>query len=96
MLYETIVGPHRTWWIIAFALSVVSCSILIQNMYAKWNEDPIIISFATQPSSVWEIPFPAVTVCPETKTDRKLFNYTRVYKLLASSTSYPDSFDDTL
>ena len=36
-------------------------------MYFKWKESPIILSFAEKSTPVWEIPFPAVTICPVTK-----------------------------
>lgn len=48
-------------------------------MYAKWDQRPIIVSFATTPTPVWELPFPAVTICPETKTNKTEFNITRAY-----------------
>lgn len=64
---------------IAFVVSLCLCAWLIQSMYARWDRNPIIISFATEPSLVWDVPFPAVTVCPETKTDIDKFNFTEYY-----------------
>lgn len=67
----------------AIIFSVSFCSFLIHKVYQKWDENPIIISFATKPSSVWEVPFPAITICPENKVQRKLLNFTDVFTKMA-------------
>lgn len=64
---------------IAFVLSLICCGFLINAMYTKWDQRPIIVSFATTPTPVWELPFPAVTICPETKTNKTEFNITKAY-----------------
>lgn len=44
-------------------------------MYTKWMENPIIIGPATQPSSVWEVPYPAITICSDTKFNHEAFDF---------------------
>lgn len=73
---------HRIWWIIAFSLSAIACAGFILKVMVKWNEAPIVITFAEKSTPVWEIPFPAVTICPETKADVVKLNFTNMYKLL--------------
>lgn len=70
---------ERGWWIISFFVSITLCSLLIHNLWIKWDESPVFVSFAEQSTPVWEIPFPAVTICPETKAQKALFNYTDIY-----------------
>lgn len=70
---------ERLWWAFAFALSVYGCGRLIMNVYVKWDQSPVIVSFAEKTTPVWEIPFPAVTICPETKADTSMLNFTRLY-----------------
>lgn len=70
---------ERWWWIISFVISIVLCTILIRNLWIKWEESPVFVSFAERSTAVWEIPFPAVTICPETKARKSLFDYTDVY-----------------
>lgn len=77
--YFLILGVNRLWWIIAFFLSVYGCGRLILNVYNKWDQSPVIVSFAEKSTPVWEIPFPAVTICPETKANISMLNFTAVY-----------------
>lgn len=69
----------RIWWIISFSISLIGCGILIQNIYDKWDESPVIVSFNEKSTPVWEIPFPAVTICPETKANISMLNFTNNY-----------------
>ncbi|KAE8744815.1 hypothetical protein FOCC_FOCC008539, partial [Frankliniella occidentalis] len=48
-------------------------------IWIKWETCPVIVTFADKPTPIWDIPFPAVTICPASKTKQSLFNYTRVY-----------------
>lgn len=58
---------ERGFWVVAFLLSVFGCSVMIHKVYNKWQLSPVIVSFAEKSTPVWQIPFPAVTICPETK-----------------------------
>uniref|UniRef100_A0A182PBQ5 Pickpocket n=1 Tax=Anopheles epiroticus TaxID=199890 RepID=A0A182PBQ5_9DIPT len=70
---------ERIWWIATFLLSVYGCGRLIQNIYRKWEQTPVIVSFAEKTTPVWQIPFPAVTICPETKARSMYLNISEVY-----------------
>lgn len=58
------------------------CGSLIKDVYTKWDQSPVIISFAEKPMPVWEIPFPAVTICPETKAKTDYINFTAAYHMM--------------
>lgn len=45
---------ERVWWVIAFCLSIFFCSSLIYKVWNKWDQSPVIVSFAET-----QIPFPA-------------------------------------
>lgn len=65
-------GEERPWkekffWVCVFFVSIYCCSNLIENIYIKWNETPVIVSFSEKSTPVWSIPFPAITICSETK-----------------------------
>ncbi|KRF94123.1 pickpocket protein 28 [Drosophila mojavensis] len=64
---ETRPKKDRIFWLFAFLLSICCCATLILSAYNKWNETPVIVSFAERSTPVWNIPFPAVTICSETK-----------------------------
>lgn len=83
-------APHQPplnllWWLLSFGISLVLCTILIYNVWIKWDTTPVILSFAEQPTTVWEIPFPAVTICPDIKAEKKLFNITDIYQRLSEA-----------
>lgn len=59
-------------------LSLYGCVALIGNIYFKWEHKPVILSFNEEPISVWEIPFPAITICPESKFRPESINFTLV------------------
>ncbi|KAK4874127.1 hypothetical protein RN001_013487 [Aquatica leii] len=70
---------EKLCWLIVITASLYICIYMIMKTYEKWQMSPVIVSFARSPTPVWEIPFPAVTVCSETKTRQSVFNYTDVY-----------------
>ena len=43
---------------------------------------PVIVSFAEKSTPVWQIPFPAVTICPETKAMTKHVAFTKSYLMV--------------
>lgn len=90
----------RAWWILSFLISIILCTYLIRNLWNKWEDTPVFVSFSEHSTPVWEIPFPAgetnykvkettnsnkyktpipVTICPETKARKDMFNYTDIY-----------------
>ncbi|XP_053685872.1 pickpocket protein 28-like [Sabethes cyaneus] len=71
---------EKIWWIIVFVLSIVSCTFLIHKIYRKWDETPVIVSFAEKTTPVWQIPFPAVTVCPQTKVHVRDLNFSKEFE----------------
>lgn len=80
----------RVWWILAFVLSLIMCGILINNLYTKWQLSPVIVSFAQQPTPIWKIPFPAVTICPVTKTKNNYLNFTAAYYSMWNAAETPN------
>ncbi|XP_037047236.1 pickpocket protein 28-like [Bradysia coprophila] len=58
----------------------VTCSIIVsKEVYNKWQKSPVIVSFAEKYTRVSEIPFPSVTICPETKARSSILNFTQLY-----------------
>ncbi|XP_071443236.1 pickpocket protein 28-like [Hetaerina americana] len=73
---------ERIFWIIAFGLSIYACSQIILKVYRKWENSPVIVSFAESLTPVWQIPFPAVTICPEFKYLRSVFKYSYTKQMM--------------
>ncbi|CAG9833086.1 unnamed protein product [Diabrotica balteata] len=79
-------GQNRTfaekiWWAISMIISLYICTKLVLNAYSKWQNTPVIVSFATKDTPNWRIPFPAVTICPEIKAVPSKYNYTHFLDL---------------
>ncbi|XP_063918107.1 pickpocket protein 28-like [Zophobas morio] len=54
---------EKVWWICILTLSSYTCAVLIKSTWRKWEENPVFIALRQKPVSLWDIPFPAVTVC---------------------------------
>ncbi|XP_031357399.1 pickpocket protein 28-like isoform X1 [Photinus pyralis] len=67
---------ERLLWLLTLVICIFFCVINILEAYHKWQTSPVVVSFATTETPVWEIPFPAVTICPEVKTEKDIANYT--------------------
>ncbi|CAO1415887.1 unnamed protein product [Diamesa hyperborea] len=77
-LQSTYVLYFNIFWLISLILSILGCSFLIIQVYDKWQENPVIVSVNEKSAPVWTIPFPAITICPENKFKRSLFNLSRI------------------
>ncbi|XP_058985354.1 pickpocket protein 28-like [Musca domestica] len=63
-------GQERPWkeicfWLGIFTLSFYFSSQTIRKVYQKWNDTPVIVTFSERSTPVSDIPFPAITICPE-------------------------------
>ncbi|KAL3273933.1 hypothetical protein HHI36_015357 [Cryptolaemus montrouzieri] len=54
---------------------------MIYEVCQKWVETPVLVSLATKDTSIFKIPFPAVTICPESKISRDCVNYSKVLRM---------------
>ncbi|XP_044256790.1 uncharacterized protein LOC123006401 [Tribolium madens] len=68
---------EKIWWFLIFSICLSTCIFSIFMVYKKWEQSPVIVSFANRGTPIYKIPFPAVTICPETKSNREIFNYTK-------------------
>ncbi|XP_053679171.1 pickpocket protein 28-like [Anopheles nili] len=83
--FKYFVGSKRTiaekiWWISMCILSIYGCGSLIKTVFDKWRRDPVVVTFAEKPTPIYDIPFPAVTICPVTKAKSSQLNFTAVYQ----------------
>lgn len=52
---------------------------------------PVIVSFAETGTPVFDVPFPAITICPEIKSRKEVFNFGAVYEELSLNVSIKNS-----
>ncbi|XP_053698532.1 pickpocket protein 28-like [Sabethes cyaneus] len=81
---------EKFWWILVILMSLYGCGNLIDNIYRKWEENPVIITFDEKHTPVWEIPFPAVTICPEAKVKKTFLNFTESFYKFARGNHFSD------
>ncbi|XP_068896266.1 pickpocket protein 28-like isoform X2 [Tenebrio molitor] len=67
-------NKKRLFWFTVLCVCMYTCGSLIYLTFKRWKTNPIFISFTSKP--LWEVPFPAVTVCPENQVKRRSYNYT--------------------
>ncbi|GJQ80853.1 hypothetical protein Trydic_g14114 [Trypoxylus dichotomus] len=60
---STITIGERIFWLVSFLSAISFATYFINNIYAKYNLSPVIISFSPTAVSIAEIPFPAITIC---------------------------------
>ncbi|KAJ8943544.1 hypothetical protein NQ318_023055, partial [Aromia moschata] len=74
---------EKICWVIIFISSLVVCLGVIYETYKKWQCSPVIVNFASEEQNIYEIPFPAVTICHEVKISRPFYNYSKNLKAVA-------------
>ncbi|RZB39238.1 ASC domain containing protein, partial [Asbolus verrucosus] len=57
----------RIWWLAVLSISLIACAVSVRQVYLKWEQNAVIINLANKETSIFNIPFPAVTICPESK-----------------------------
>ena len=70
---------ERLFWAIIFCTSIYFAGTLINDSYIKWKSTPIIISVDEHTTLISEIPFPAITICPNDKYNKDIFNLREIY-----------------
>lgn len=72
---------ERCWWIIALVLSMWGCGVLIQNVWIKWRDTPVTMAINERQLPISTVPFPTITICPETKVHRSKLDLERLYEM---------------
>lgn len=71
-------------------LSAVGFVICYSSVFGRLVQGPIVAGMAESPRPIWDIPFPAITICPETKAKSSVLNFTEVYNDYKKEQSYKD------
>jgi len=63
---------------IGCSLGLFAGIFMSAKVVEKWNNKPMFVSFDTIPTPIWDIPFPAVTICnvENTNINMVIFNET--------------------
>ena len=52
---------------------------MICKIMYKYENSPVVVSFATEDTPLYQIPFPAITICPEAKYNKRVFDYRDIH-----------------
>lgn len=72
---------ERIFWIFALILCFTVSTLTINEIFMKWQTNPVYVTLSEKATPISSIPFPAVTICPMTKFNKTIFNFTRAYEL---------------
>lgn len=81
------------FWFVVIVVTITLLSIQISYTYSKWQDNPMIMSFENFERGVWEVPFPAITICPENKVKAE-FSEKISSPLLRENSDYASVFSD--
>jgi amiloride-sensitive sodium channel len=70
----------RCFWLFVLFTSLAACIFLIVIVHRIFLHTPVIVSFSTKESPIFEVPFPAVTICSQVKASEKEFNFAKIHK----------------
>ncbi|XP_068140890.1 pickpocket protein 28 [Drosophila tropicalis] len=73
---------EKLYWLVFTCISVYFAISLIWDTYLKWQDSPVILGFDETLVPVHQIPFPTITICPEIKMERNMFDFTNVSRLM--------------
>ncbi|XP_068914209.1 pickpocket protein 28-like [Tenebrio molitor] len=71
---------ERCFWLFVLFTSLAACIFLIVIVHRIFLHTPVIVSFSTKESPIFEVPFPAVTICSQVKASEKEFNFAKIHK----------------
>lgn len=57
-------------WFACVSIGTIATSVIIFNLWEKFQTNPTITGLDTDFHN-WEVPFPAVTVCPQVPTSQE-------------------------
>ncbi|KAJ3654276.1 hypothetical protein Zmor_013473 [Zophobas morio] len=68
---------EKIWWIVVLSICIYLCTFFTIQTLKKREENPVFISFHQPNMHIWDIPFPAVTICPGSKIKATKYNFTQ-------------------
>ena len=66
-IFKSHVSFLRSLWCLSVIGSCILCGFLVYPIYSKWQNTPTITSVEETNYAIWNIYFPAVTVCSNNK-----------------------------
>ncbi|CAH1959276.1 unnamed protein product [Acanthoscelides obtectus] len=84
---------ERIWWTIWLLLSMIFCGLMVYQIFDKYINYPVLITFSMKETRLQQIPFPAVTICPRAKFSLSHFNITAVLEKMKADNITEEEFN---
>ena len=68
--------------------------MMVAKIKTKMDTTPVIVTVAENPTKIWHVPFPAVTICPASLVRLRTFNFTHYAYLMRKHTIFLEDFYD--
>lgn len=75
---------ERIFWLIGLIISFIFFVILFSKIWIRYSDGPISIEISPYQKPIWDIPFPAITICTETKAKSSEIKFKDVYRKLGT------------
>lgn len=86
---------EQCWWRSSFLFFIGAYCFVIGTIYYKWSMNPVMITYTQSMFPLWEVPFPAVTICPTTKVRVEDLNLTdMLIRVQRKETIGSDEYDE--
>ncbi|XP_049817271.1 pickpocket protein 28 isoform X2 [Aethina tumida] len=69
---------EKFYWIVVITSAMMVLGYFIYVLAIKYLTMPVIVTFSTKETPVFEVPFPTITICSKAKIDGEHFNYTDI------------------
>ncbi|XP_001849212.2 pickpocket protein 28 [Culex quinquefasciatus] len=79
LVMRKLLPGERGWWFAWIGGVIIACVFANIKSLREWSASPVVISYDTELAPIWAVPFPAVTICPQTKTKVEYMNITELY-----------------
>ncbi|KAJ6633490.1 Pickpocket protein 28, partial [Pseudolycoriella hygida] len=71
------------FWLVWLAISFLCFLFLLSNIWIRYNDEPMVaMEISPNQKPIWDIPFPAITICTETKAKSNAIKFSEVYRKL--------------
>lgn len=78
IIFFLIIFFLRVLWTIIVLTSLAGFIYMMYEILQKYFNSPVVVSFATEDTPIYQIPFPTVTICPEHKYATSKYNYSEL------------------
>lgn len=90
---------EKLFWLFGLIVSFLFFIFLFSKVWIRYGDGPIAIEISPYQKPIWDIPFPAITICTETKSKSSEFQFKNVFQRITPrqpiTSLTPDEYEFT-